>query len=238
MFTWQAFTSTILAKLSYAIPATTLSQEECHQITKKLVSTTLTKAGINRHIPRDLVFGHESRQGLGFPDLYTWQGAEAIARIVRFGSDQNNITGQLLHVSYELLIIETGFSQPFQEDYQRWGELSTNCYMKHVWQFLSHYNIRLTMHREILRTPRQNDVLIMETMKDLIDVQDLKLFNQCRLYLQVLWISDITTAEGKSINWYAQHAQQTIHGPKACRGQSKDNRVLRHGSHGTEVWNC
>jgi hypothetical protein len=132
-FTWQAFTSTILAKMAYAIPATTLTQEECQQITKKLVSATLTKAGINQHLPRDLVFGHESRQGLGFPDLYVWQGAEAVARTVRFGSVSDNITGRLVNTSYELLIIETGFLHPLQEDYKRWGELATDCYMKRLW---------------------------------------------------------------------------------------------------------
>jgi hypothetical protein len=100
-FTWQAFTSTILAKLAYAIPAATLTQEECQQITTKLVVATLTKAGINQHLPRDLVFGHESRQGLGFPDLYVWQGAEAVARTLRFGTVSDNITGRLVNTSYE-----------------------------------------------------------------------------------------------------------------------------------------
>jgi hypothetical protein len=53
-FTWQAFTTTILAKLSYALPATTFSKKECESITKQLISTTLLKAGVNAHLPRDL----------------------------------------------------------------------------------------------------------------------------------------------------------------------------------------
>jgi hypothetical protein len=91
-YTWQAFSSTILAKLAYALPATTLSREECSSITKQLIAVTLAKSGINSHMPRDLVFGAISRQGLGFPDLYVWQGAESISRVVQFWNTKTHIT--------------------------------------------------------------------------------------------------------------------------------------------------
>jgi hypothetical protein len=68
-YAWQAFSSTIWAKIAYALPATTLSQSACDSIMKQMVSATLSKAGINQHLPRDLVFGDISRQGLGIPDL-------------------------------------------------------------------------------------------------------------------------------------------------------------------------
>jgi hypothetical protein len=50
-YTWQAFTTTILAKLSYALPATTMSRKECEAVTRRLVYTTLSKSGVNAHIP-------------------------------------------------------------------------------------------------------------------------------------------------------------------------------------------
>jgi hypothetical protein len=46
-----------------------------------------------------------------------WQGAEAVAQLIRFGSDLGNITERLINTSYELLIIETGLGHPLEENY-------------------------------------------------------------------------------------------------------------------------
>jgi hypothetical protein len=131
-----------------------------------------------------------------------WQGAAAIARVVRFSSDQDNITGNLINTSYELLSLETRFLRPLEENYDRWGDLATNCYMKHVWEFLYKYKITLRLQVDTVQPPRENDALIMEVIRSHLSVSELKMFNMCRLYLQVLWISDITMGDGASLNWY------------------------------------
>jgi hypothetical protein len=113
-YTWQAFTTTILAKLAYALPATTFSMKECEGITRRLIFTTLSKAGVNAHMPRDLVYGSIERQGLGYPELYVWQGAAAVSRLVSFGTGNLSIPRELLQISYKLLCLETGLSKPFE----------------------------------------------------------------------------------------------------------------------------
>jgi hypothetical protein len=80
----QAFMSTIWSKLTYSLPATTFTRQACNAIMKKMINATLSASGVNKNIPRDLVFGHQSRQGLGYPDMYVWQGAEAITRFTYY----------------------------------------------------------------------------------------------------------------------------------------------------------
>jgi hypothetical protein len=76
--------------------------------------------------------------------------------------------------------------------------------MKQMWMFLFQYNKRIQVQKEILRMPRQNDALLMEIIWEHLAMQELKMFNLCRLYLQVLWLSDVTTGDRGSINWYAR----------------------------------
>jgi hypothetical protein len=90
-YTWQAFSLTILAKLAYALPATTFSKVMCEAITRQLIFVTLSKDGVNPHISWDLVFGSPQRLGLGFPDLYVSQGAQAIARVVHKQTSEDQL---------------------------------------------------------------------------------------------------------------------------------------------------
>jgi hypothetical protein len=207
-YTWQAFTTTILAKLSYALPATTFSEKECDAIIKRLIFTTLSKAGVNAHMPRDLVYGSTLRQGLGYPDLYVWQGSLAIARLVGFGAATQGITRNLLEISYETLCLETGFMLPFEKQYSIYGKLSTDCYLNSISEFSETYNIRIEGPSNPAISPYTNDTLLMEHMCLVMQEDELILFNQCRVYLKVLWISDISTADGRSIDWYATKGQR------------------------------
>jgi hypothetical protein len=207
-FTWQAFTTTILAKVAYALPATTFSKKECESITKRLIFTTLSKAGVNAHLPRDLVYGSPLRQGLGYPDLYVWQGAQALARLISFSSSSKGITTELFNISYESLCLETGFLLPLENEYNLLGNLSTTCYLKSLWEFVNIFQIQIRGPRNTVSAQRGDDILIMEHMRLHLATSDLIQFNRCRIYLQVLCISDICTAEGKYIDWYAANGKQ------------------------------
>jgi hypothetical protein len=202
-YTWQAFSSTILAKLAYALPATTFSKARCEAITRRLIFVTLSKSGINPHISRDLVFGSPQRLGLGFPDLYVTQGAQAISRVVSFGAIQSGITSKLLRISYELLCIETGLAQPLEEDFNELGQLASACFLTSLWEFIDFYKIVLKGPRSPVRLLREHDTTIMDKIKGELNNNDRVLFNQCRIYLKVILISDITTADGRFISWYA-----------------------------------
>jgi hypothetical protein len=207
-YTWQAFTTTILSKLAYALPATTFSRKECEAITRRIIFTTLSKDGVNAHMPRDIVYGSRLRQGLGYPDLYVWQGAQLVSRAVSFSSSCNGITTDLLNISYKIFCLETGFRLPLQKQYSRFSKLSTNCYLCSLWEFADSFEIEIQAPPNPATSNREHDTLIMEALHRNLDEADMIQFNRCRIYLQVLWISDICTADGKYIDWYATKGEQ------------------------------
>jgi hypothetical protein len=138
-------------------------------------------------MPRDLVYGSPLRQGLGYPDLYVWQG----------------ITKELFDINYELLCLETGFMFPLEKSYPKYGKLSTHCYLRGLWESTDMYDIRLCGPSNPAVSTCTNDILIMEHMGQVLEGEELMWFNWCRIYLKVLWVSEICTADGKYIDWYA-----------------------------------
>ena len=66
---WQSLTTTMLKKLEYSLPATTLTEAQCKQIMKPLLKVRLLALGVSASFPWALVFGPEHFQGLTFPPL-------------------------------------------------------------------------------------------------------------------------------------------------------------------------
>jgi hypothetical protein len=199
-YAWQAFSSTIWSKISYALPATTFTQDQCNEITKKLVASTLSTSGINQHLPRDLVFGHKDKQGLGFPDLYVWQGAEAVNRFMHFITMEGHISANLMEASYELLVLETGLDQPLLASFAKWKVCATKCYLTHLWEFIDNFNIQIKGPSLLGQGQREQDSLIMETLDESLSAAQLGSVNRCRVYLQVIWWSDIIDGNGVAIS--------------------------------------
>jgi hypothetical protein len=198
-YAWQAFLSTIWAKIAYAILATTFSQAACESIMKQMVSATLSKAGVNHHFPRDLVYGDISRQGLGIPDLFVWQGAEAVSRFLRFMMSENSITSHLVKASYELLQLETGCHHPFLLPWSHWEKLVTKSYMKHIWRFLDTFSIKLKGPLQLGNGYREGNHLLMELCMQFMQVAEWGSCNICRIYMQAVWLSELTSGDGTVI---------------------------------------
>mmetsp|Transcript_13025 Transcript_13025/g.15888 ORF Transcript_13025/g.15888 Transcript_13025/m.15888 type:complete len:118 (+) Transcript_13025:156-509(+) len=69
----------------------------------------LPKCGINRQIPRSILYGSSSRQGLGVKDLHLLQGIHHITDIVDH-TYKKSITGHLIQDSLEHLKLELGIN--------------------------------------------------------------------------------------------------------------------------------
>ena len=103
----------------------------------------LPKAGICRHTPRALIYGDKEHQGLGLHNLYTTMG---INRIQAFMDHiwHKTVTGDLMRISLESLKLELGIEGSlFECDYELYGHLATDSWMKHVWEFAYNNSIKI-----------------------------------------------------------------------------------------------
>jgi hypothetical protein len=85
-------------------------------------------------------------------------------------------------------------------DYTKWGALAPLSWVQMLWKSLHYFDI--TLYMSYPTTPRKHDQVIMEIIfshdLDATTIQDL---NRCRGLLEALFLSDITTADGK----YLEH---------------------------------
>ena len=194
-----ALDRTLWKTLSYPLSATTLSESECETIMRPALNVALSKMGLNRHFPRDLVFSPTHFQGLGIKHLYTLQAIAHLTDILNHQLQTSSTT--ILHRgTFEYLFLQLGIGSEFLSFPRQ--AISTDIPLsvaKSLWFFCSKYQITVStdINCEFLR---ENDSFIMEHLyQSNASDEELLTCNRCRIYLQVLTISEITTGDGLSL---------------------------------------
>ena len=111
----------------------------------------------------------------------------------------SSITGKLLQVSMETAQLEVGVGRNlFQLDFDTYGDLLTDCWIKTLWKFCQSNNITLLDRHSHFPTPQQeNDVFLMEIfVHEGYSKAKLAKINRCRLYLGALTLSDVMNGYG------------------------------------------
>ena len=195
---WQAAETTILKSLQYPLPALTLSEKECNKIMQPVKAVALSRTSISRNFPLDVLYGPKEEGGLGLDHLYIMQGAMHLEKIQgHLGT--KSLTGQLIQTSLEAAQLEIRIGRSiFELDYNEFGFLLTDCWIKHVWKFAYDKSIRIEdLHTPFPTLQRENDVFLMEIFhhegykrSKLINI------NRCRVHLQVLTLSHVMNGYG------------------------------------------
>ena len=124
--------------------------------------------------------------------------------------------GLYLRASLENLQLELGVSScPLEYDYEKWGSLATNSWVKALWERIHRYKIKIDIDYESLPMPRERDECIMERfMREKVPEKELVAINRVRKQQQALFLSDIVTANGQTIerqylsSWHLSYERQ------------------------------
>ena len=210
----RAIKTTILMTLKYSLQATYMSQRQCNRIMSPLLTNALPKLGVIRTMRRTAVHLPCHMNGLGIPDLYILQGIDHIKVLLDHGG-QPTATGELLQNTIETHMLETGSSNNFFSSSPNELTVMTLSWMKQTLQFLQEYNI--TMDHNITplqKWKRTHDTIIMNTVyqSSIYTEEQTKQINQCRMYLRVITLSDITHSDGRPLRkiWEVKKGIQTI----------------------------
>jgi hypothetical protein len=199
--TYWAFTLFFRPQLTFCLGALFLREQECITIQSPALQATLSKLHLNRNTSRAIIFGPPKYGGLNLPDLYTSQGISQLTLLLghlRIG----DATGSLMLIDLSHLQLQVGSSTLFlnlpYHNYAKWTE---SGWLPSIWQFLNRANLKIFIRKAYVPQPqRKNDVALMDFFLSLkYKPAVLKTLNFCRLYLQVIFLSDITTACGTEI---------------------------------------
>ena len=198
---WYSLQYCIMKSLEYPLMATSMSKKQCDDIMKPIRSAALSALGSNRHLSLVVVHGPQRYQGMGIPDLWTVQGILKLWIAIQHG-DAPTITGHQLRASMELHTLEIGLpGNLLQQDYGIYGQLATNSWIKHLWEFCADSNIQITTTTPQLSLARTNDEFRMRQFASYgYRDKDLSNLNLCRLHCHATCLSDITTGDGRRIH--------------------------------------
>ena len=122
-----------------------------------ILMSGLNALGMQRHLPRAVVYAPLKYQGLAVPNLYVETGIQHISLVLQ-ETYRNSLTGKLLCMSIEVAKVEVGVGGPlFMQPFERFGILATESWVKHTWQFLSEYGITIEDKVGDIRLRRHGD---------------------------------------------------------------------------------
>ena len=201
---WIALSTTISKSLEYPLVATCISESQLNRVYSSLLCTALPKANFVRSLPRAVVFGPISHQGLGLPHPYIFQMVKHIQEIVN-QLWRTKEAPSLLRSNLEVMQLEAGTSDNLfgGNAFEITWFNTTNSWIIQTLQFCRKHKIVLDIPFLKLLPQCQKDKFIMEELATAgFSKQSLIRLNRCRLYYHVVTLSDITTGQGTSLRPY------------------------------------
>ena len=195
-----AFTS-IFKTIDYTLPATYMSTSQCQLINAQLHKRFLPKLGIDVHLPLVYRYAPKKYQGLATLNVENKQFNEKM-KMFLMHSSTNSQLGKTIQLILEAMHIQIGTHHHiFSLDYKKYQCLSVKGWIDHLWQMTSKYDIEIRGYYEKPTIARKNDYSLMDKLIETnIHVDDdLQKINRCRIYLNVINLSDIVDGHGKRI---------------------------------------
>jgi hypothetical protein len=154
----------------------------------------LPLGGVIRTAPKPIRMLGKGFYGAGCPHPGIECFVGQVSKLLMHYGCPSNI-GEKMKISFYQLVIELGMtSQPFQESYQAYKNHVTWSWLTSVWEKCEVNDIPLEL-------PRERDKWLMaEFLRLGFSKKDLERLNRVRLYMQVLFLSDVLGASGRVLD--------------------------------------
>jgi len=157
--------------------------------------------GINRHIKTGWRTLHHMFGGIGLLSLPIEQHICRLNVLLQHYY-MPTIVGKKLQCSLHLLQLQLGsHTNPLLLDYSKWGSLAPNSWVTCLWESLACYPTTLHMKYNDIHFPREHDDTIMAFLDPFVTSADhRRSINRCRCFLNIIFLSDIASADGRSLD--------------------------------------
>ena len=206
----MSYVQQLMPSLTYPLPCTMMTKEELRRVQYPSLKVAINAMGLNSSYPRCILFGDHRYQGLGMTDLYTQQGQEKIRYYVGHIRTRTD-TARLLRIEKDYVELLSGRGRcPLEHP-----EVAMDTWLPRTWiqqlgQFLHECDGSIETEGErVIGQQRQNDHNIMDCV-DHMSASEKDKIQQCRLFLRVQSVADISTADGKRI-------EKDFYDGKRCR---------------------
>ena len=197
---WHALNSTIVKTLEYPMEAISLTKDQWDYIMAPILKSVLPRSGIVRTFPRDVLYAPDEFTGMGLMHPYYKQYLKHLELALK-ETIKPTITANLLTAAMEQLRLESGLPRANGEWHLSDTALClTPCWIKDLLLFCDDNEITIQDTCADLDYGSTDDIYLMEAFRESgFTPKELKILNQCRLFLRVLTLSDICTMDLKRI---------------------------------------
>jgi len=195
-----AYVQHLSPKLWFQLPVLSLSQKECDQLTSITLSAFLPKIHINRNTARSIVHGPFSLGGIAIPNLHTLQGIDKLHLFLGHLRLQDDI-GSLISIDLGYIQLLSECKNFFLNKNPAISTWVPSGWPTSLWEFTHKVDIQIDYPTQWLpKLSREHNLHLMPFFQThRLKKGDLTLLNTCRLYLKVITLSDITSADGTYI---------------------------------------
>ena len=212
-------------KISYCLSSTFFTKTECDRLDRIFLPYLKSLTGFNRHTKRELFHASRRYGGAGIPTSWDLQGSQHLHLLI--GHLQlRDLVGKYLLLNMDYLYMYLGFRAPvltypttaFPSTISKHQYLPPS-WLSTTWQYLTELQATVISATMSLPPQRLHDLPIMEQAVKHFSGINLLRINSVRLFLQVFYLSDITTSDGKLISpeYYQAHLplqrSSTLHWP-------------------------
>ena len=225
----KVYQSIWVAKLRYISPVVCFTESESQSIDSPVVTQCLRAAGFNKNFPRAVVFGPKAYGGMQWVSCHSMQVVEKLKFFIIHVRRMDKI-GKLLQILTETVQLSAGLCTPVLETRIKWQCWTEKTWLSNLKQGLDQINGKLITTFSKMNKQRPHDRAIMKVLSTWnISKKDMEAINRCRIYLQVLFISDISDYHGKFIIEDAvnviQFRYSTLGWPQQVRPNKKDRNT-------------
>ena len=196
----MAYKTMYLGAVEYPSSSCTFTKNQTDKIHRPATRAIIGALGVNRSFPRVIAFAPRSLMGLDMNHMYTSQGIQHIIMILAHVR-QNSENGKMYIMSLEMAQLLTGVTKPLFEYPGPIYKHVNDPYLDFMRPFLAKHSLSISIPG--LWTPtlqRHLDKNLMEViLENTNSPKELRQVNQCRLYLQVIRLSDISNGKGDEI---------------------------------------
>ena len=195
---WTYYFSMYLTSPGYPLPLSHFSPDQLHDLETKSLPALIAKCGFNRNSSRAVLYGPVRFNGGGFRPFSTEQGVGQILYLMKqWTCTLQPGNAQRISVSWAQLNVGVSWSvldnvtTPLPHFESHW--------LRVLRDFLSTIQGRIRLDNPYIPSlQRVNDAHIMDLVlqSNLFTAEAICQINYCRLYMQAITISDITTASG------------------------------------------
>lgn len=198
---WVSYRLQLWSSLRYGLGTLSATLSQMGEITTNFAHRALSGLGVNRNVWRDWRYLHSTFGGVGLLSLSTEATICRVNLFVQHWAMPSPI-GQMLRASMELLQLEIGCAGcPLAEPFQFMGPHITHSWLRSFWEVVDKYKLLIVIDYPFMHMPRTNDRLIMSIAHILGIKGDVLLrVNRCRLFLCSIFLSDLATANGRTLD--------------------------------------